>query len=460
MFIRKNTSVSSNINLIDLYKGDFSNFKSNYKVEYTLKKLHPHSFFLFNSEPLLIFFDYSEQINREKREKLSKDVWNFNKSALVFVNTPKELTIYNGFKYNKSGLLEVLETIKDITEYPKLEQYSYWKIVTSELWNAKDEKFKKNTRVDKKLLDNIKTARKLLIDKEYTENPLYEKHANRIIGRLIFIRYLIDRNVKFDYQGKGKELLTKDNLPKLILQRDNLFNFFEYLLKTFNGKILPLNGEKNAIHQNHLIILSDLFAGNEIKARQPSFFNIFDFDFIPVELISNIYETFLSETQDADKAFYTPPFLVDYVLSQTVKPFINEHEKAEKISCKIVDLTCGSGIFLCETLRSIINRYIELTNPDRSSIEFKKKIKQLLEENIYGNDTNQEAIEIAKFSLFITLLDYFENPKDIAGFEFPDISNNFYNYDVFDTNLYKEEKDSNIKLDDIFGENKKIEPDF
>ncbi len=411
--------------------------------------MQPHSFFLFNSEPLLIFFDYNKQINGNLRNKLSKDVWNFNKSALVFVNTPKELTIYNGFKYNKSGLLDVLDTIKGVPDYPKLEQYSYWKIVTAELWNAKDEKFKKHTRVDKKLLDNIKTARKLLIDKEYIKNPLYEKHANRIIGRLIFIRYLIDRGVNFDYEGKGKELLTKDELPKLILQKDNLFDFFEYLLKTFNGKILPLNGERNAVQQNHLIILSELFAGNEIKARQPSFFNVFDFDFIPVELISNIYETFLSETQDTDKAFYTPPFLVDYILSQTVKSFIEKQEEPDKISCKIVDLTCGSGIFLCESLRSIINRYIKLTNPDRSSIDFKEKIKQLLAENIYGNDTNKEAIEIAKFSLFITLLDYFENPKDIAGFEFPDISDNFYNYDVFDKDL-----------DSIFGEDKKNEPDF
>ena len=324
LFTKNKTSKKiSNPTIFDLYSGKVSDYKPNHKAEYSLIKLEPHSFFLFNNEPLLLFFD-----NPVDLHKLSKDVWNFNKSALIFVNTPAELKIYNGFKYEKNtGLLDVLETINNVTEISKLENYSYWKIVTAELWNTKDNEFKNNTRVDKKLLDNIKTARNILIgnDKnEKIENPLQEKHANRIIGRLIFIRYLIDRNVKFDYKTAGSELLTKEKLPELILQKENLFNFFEYLLDKFNGKILPLNGEKDAVKQIHLNILSRLFAGDNIKDRQRSLFNIFDFDFIPIELISNIYETFLSDIQDRDKAFYTPPFLVDYVLSQTVKPHLEK----------------------------------------------------------------------------------------------------------------------------------------
>ena len=57
--------------------------------------------------------------------------------------------------------------------------------------------------------------------------------------------------------------------------------------------------------------------------------------------------------------------------------------------------------FYVKLLRSIINRYIELAKPDTSLKEFKEKIKQLLAENIFGNDLNQEAIEIAKFSFVL-----------------------------------------------------------
>jgi len=449
LFIRKIKSHNISFQIQELYDGNFCVYKSNYKVEYVLKKLQPHSFFLFNNEPLLLFFDFSENIDIEINKQLSRDIWNFNKSALIFVNTPTELNIYNGFRYEKSGLLQLLDIVKTLKDEHKLNSYSYWKIVTSELWNIKDEEFKKKCRVDVKLLENIKSTREILIDQNREQKALSEKHANRVIGRLIFVRYLIDRNVNLDYNGEGKELLTKDGLPQLILQKKKLYDFFEYLLKRFQGNILPLNGEYDAILEHHLYILSSLFAGDEIKSNQRSLFNIFDFDFIPIELISNIYETFLGEKQENEKAFYTPPFLVDYVLEQTVKQYVSLQNDSTKISCITVDFTCGSGIFLCETLRTLINKYIELEKPDKSSIEFKNRIKELVKKNIFGNDVNQEAIEIAKFSLFITLLDYFENPKDIEGFEFPEISANFYNYDVFD-----------YSLDKIFGKNSPIQIDF
>jgi hypothetical protein len=461
----KNPKVESDT-FSDLYSGNFLNYKSNFKVEYSLKKLKPDAIFIFNNEPLILFFDFDDKLNKDQLKAISKNIWNFNKSAIIFINTTTELTIYNGFKYNKSGLLEILETLTSL-QNSNIENYSYWKIVSSELW-IESEKFSNKNRVDKKLLDNIKSARNELVgNKDQKDNPnnLDKKHANRIIARLIFIRYLIDRNVNFDFTSINNEMITKNELPNLIKKKELLYKLFEDISEKFNGELLPINGEKDSIKEEHLSILSNLFAGESINKRQMSLFNVFDFDYIPIELISNIYETFLGEQQDTEKAFYTPPFLVDYVLEQTVKPFIDNIYNPEELICKTVDFTCGSGIFLCETLRIIINKYIELSKPDRSSIEFKEKIKKLLTDNIFGNDVNQEAIEIAKFSLFITLLDYFEDPKDIENFQFPPVNGNFYNLDVFFKGSYEENKEKNefiikLELNDIFGKNKLIEPDF
>lgn len=459
LFIKKQFE-SDNSSIQELFEGEFAHYKANYKIEYALKKLNPHSFFLFNNEPLLLFFDFST--TQEDISELSKKLWNFNKSVLIFINQPTELTIYNGFQLDKkSNLLEVLETITNIQETEKFEQFSYWKIVSAELWNEREAEFNKTQRVDTKLLENIRASREILIDPK-NENPLPAEYANNMIARLIFARYLIDRKVSFsNYKKEGKELLNKTDLPNLILQKEQLFDFFEYLLNEFNGDILPLKEEKASITKHHLSVLSDLFAGNRIKTKQGSLFNIFDFDFIPIELVSNIYETFLGKKQKSDKAFYTPSFLVDYILEETVKPFIRKQTNADTLSCKVSDFTCGSGIFLCETLRTIIDKYIQLAQPDKSSEEFKEKIKQLLVDNIFGNDINQEATEIAKFSLFITLLDYLDKPTDIESFTFPDVSNNFYNQDVFATALklnptYKFESE----LDNIFGKGKKVELDF
>jgi len=98
LFIRKDELISPKKSIKQFYDGDFSNYKLSFKVEYSLKKLNPHSFFIFNSEPLLIFFDHSNNISSRQRKQLSKDIWNFNKSALIFVNEPSELNIYNGRK--------------------------------------------------------------------------------------------------------------------------------------------------------------------------------------------------------------------------------------------------------------------------------------------------------------------------------------------------------------------------
>jgi len=458
LFIRKNTK-TKDATFTDIYIGDYKNFKTDIKIESAIKKLNPHSFFVFNNQPLLLFYDSRDlQITKQQ---LSAKIWNFNKSALAFVNFEAELVIYNGFKFDKkSNLLAVLHTLKKIKDLP--EDYSYWKIVTAELWNSYDEKFKNKTRVDSILLENIKASREILIgtDKQVKiQHVLKPEYANRIIARLIFVRYLIDRKINLDYTGLGFELLAKDDFPKLIRQKDALFEFFDYLTKRFKGNLLPINGERDEIKQIHLDYLSRLFAGDKIKSGQLSLFNVFDFDFIPIELISNIYETFLGEKQDADKAFYTPPFLVDYVLEQTVKPHVETIDRTELLSCKTVDFTCGSGIFLCETLRSIINRYIELETPKQDTGEFKKKLNLLLTDNIFGNDVNKEATEIAKLSLFITLLDYFEDPKDIEGFEFPDVSDNFFNEDVFKTDL---DTNNNFvsRLDNAFGTGKIVKPDF
>ena len=126
-----------------------------------------------------------------------------------------------------------------------------------------------------------------------------------------------------------------------------------------------------------------MFMGDRVKGYsvQPSMFNVYDFEIIPVELISNIYESFLGNTafsngkmitelskQKEVKAYYTPPFLVDYVLSQTIQPFI---EKQEETSCKVLDPSCGSGIFLVESLRRIIDKEIFVRSKENN---YKKTI--------------------------------------------------------------------------------------
>lgn len=89
------------------------------------------------------------------------------------------------------------------------------------------------------------------------------------------------------------------------------------------------------------MLYSFLTAKEEMKTGQLCLFPFYDFNIIPIELISNIYEILLGkEKQDRDKAFYTPEYLVDYIVNRTVgRCLFNENE------CKVLDPSCGSGIF-------------------------------------------------------------------------------------------------------------------
>ena len=114
-------------------------------------------------------------------------------------------------------------------------------------------------------------------------------------------------------------------------------------------------------------------------------------------------------------------FLVDYIISKTIGKYFDENRK--EYNCKILDPACGSGIFLVEALRRMIERYrdINKTNPV-STNDFKEVLKRLAEENIFGIDQDKEgnAINVAIFSVYLALLDY-QEPKEIENFKFPEL---------------------------------------
>src|SRR5690606_25597195 len=125
-----------------------------------------------------------------------------------------------------------------------------------------------------------------------------------------------------------------------------------------------------------------------------------------------------------------PLFLVDYILSETVEKKFRNQPKSH--DCKVLDPSCGSGIFLVETLRKIIEQF-QLNNPTylNHPDQYKKQLKQLASDNIFGIDKDQSAVNVAIFSIYLTLLDY-QEPSDIESFKFPLLYNrNFFSEDFF-----------------------------
>ncbi|MCH7400413.1 Eco57I restriction-modification methylase domain-containing protein [Belliella kenyensis] len=411
------------------------------------RKIEPDAFFCFDNKPMILFFE-----NRENKSELHEAIWNFNECPIAIIVDKGTVEIFNGFNFLKEN-----KSLEKLGEIDKLNDFTYFELVTGKTWEQYKEHLDYKNRVDYHLLQNIKAAREILV----AGNEQRAKLVNAILGKVIFVRYLIDRKVKMKFDGK---LRTWSN-PEFCELLDNpqkVQAFFEYLEdkdKGFNGDLFPLSqSEYNQISKNDYQILKRLLLGDDIAKNQPSLFELYDFSIIPIEFISNVYELFIGQdNQKKEGAYYTPLFLVDYILKETVEKHLSDTRKLdvqinEILSkqlgnysyCKVLDPACGSGIFLVETLRKIIEKYIDDTGIDTKSPKFKTAIKNLAKENIYGIDKDLSAVQVAIFSIYLTLLDYLEPAAIEDAFKFPHLLNtNFFEADFFDENaefniLFKE----------------------
>jgi len=402
-------------------------------------RIRPDAFFCFDNKPMILFFN---KPNYE--DELHQAIWNFNECPIAIIIRDNIVEIFNGFNYLKNERI-----LQKLGGDDKLKNFTYFKLVTGKTWEEYEKELNYKNRVDYHLLDNIKTARKVLVE----QHKLDSKIANAIIGKSIFVRYLIDRKVKMKFDDKLRKW-TNEQFCELLDKPNKIKQFFDYLEdkdKGFNGDLFPLtNDEYKKVSKDDYEIIRRLLKGETIEEKQLSLFEFYDFSIIPIEFISNVYELFIGENnQKKEGAYYTPLFLVDYILKETVEKHLNQGDSSFK--CKVLDPACGSGIFLVETLRKIIEKYIVETRIDIKSEKFKTALKRLVKENIYGIDKDESAMQVAIFSVYLTLLDYLE-PPSIETFTFPElIDTNFFNVDYFDESSSFNKYLKELRFDFILG---------
>lgn len=406
------------------------------------RRIKPTAFFCFDNKPMILFFD-----NPANKADLHEAIWNFNECPIAIIIENDVVEIFNGFNYLKDK-----KSLEKLGENDKLNDFSYFKLVTGRTWEQYKEHLDYKNRVDYHLLQNIKSARQILVG----DNEKRAKLVNAILGKVIFVRYLIDRKVKMKFDGKLRTW-TNAEFCELLDNPQQIQRFFEYLEdkeKGFNGDLFPLSaGEYRQVRKSDYQVLKRLLLGHDIAANQPSLFELYDFSIIPIEFISNVYELFIGQdNQKKEGAYYTPLFLVDYILKETVEKKLSNPDSG--YNCKVFDPACGSGIFLVETLRKIIEKYVADTriDPKEEKNKFIKAIKNLVKENIYGIDKDESAVQVAIFSIYLTLLDYLEPAAIEDAFKFPLLLNtNFFHADFFDESKKFNTLLKEIEFDYILG---------
>ncbi len=388
------------------YLGNINNGPFSFHTKKVLFELQPFAVYCIDDKPFVIFFEVSDS---SIIKELNKKIWNAQ-IPIAFFCTETSVEIFNGtsLDLNEFVLIKIHE--QSLLECSELSPFSYWEVTDPRFWNKYSTQYSSAT-LNELLLQNI----------EAITNQLKEVYnlsfATKLILRLIFIRFLIDRGVDLGYKNFSNNVYQSQvEFLNVVESKDQLYKLFSHLKNKFNGNLFDLGNEiqdKNLTPDVFNLLARFLSGKERLDNGQLALFSMYDFNIIPVELISNIYEIMLGkEAQKQDKAFYTPHYLVDYIIKQTIVPYMKNHERF-----KVLDPACGSGIFLVECYRQLIETKLRHENSVTDEI-----LIDTLKENIYGIDLNESAIDITIFSLYLTVLDY-KDPKTLVKFKLPDLKN-------------------------------------
>lgn len=144
----------------------------------------------------------------------------------------------------------------------------------------------------------------------------------------------------------------------------------------------------------------------------------YDFKVMPADILGAVYENYLGykleQSKKGSKAgkdakkrkehgiYYTPEFIVDYIVKNSVWPVLENCRTIDDLmQIRILDPACGSGSFLIKAVNAVYQRYYELGY--RNSPTYLKL--QIITQNIYGVDLDQQAVEIARLNLLVNAVD-------------------------------------------------------
>ncbi len=323
-------------------------------------------------------------------------------------------------------------------------------------------KGKKGTQeVDDAFLEEIEAWRETLaknIALRNKEKNLTEEQINfavqMTIDRIIFLRIAEERGME-----KDRRLFEQTESANVY---QNLRKLFEQADARYNSGLFHFKREKDRENPDTLtptLDIDDKVLKDIIKdLYYPS---PYAFNYIPADILGSVYERFLGkvirltadrnakvdekpEVRKAGGVYYTPTYIVDYIVKNTVGKLLEGKTPEEVSRIKIVDPACGSGSFLLGAYQFLLDWHLDRYANHDLEKSLKKKIlltadnktyrlslnekKRILLNNLHGVDIDPQAVEVTKLSLLLKVV---EDPGQLTMFEeghiLPNLNKNIKN---------------------------------
>jgi adenine-specific DNA-methyltransferase len=252
----------------------------------------------------------------------------------------------------------------------------------------------------------------------------------QFINRLVFIRYAEDRGIEenklraalHQWRSGGRE-------GDLI---DRIRDIFRNFASVYDSDLFPL-----------LDAWDSVFVESDTLERiidglyeRPTRLAGYDFAAIDADVLGAVYEQYLGYVaqvaqeqakREAAQArllgfeqpvfeleakrlkrkqqgiYYTPKFVVDYIVRETVGRFLKERSHNEIVNIKILDPACGSGSFLIRAYDELLNYHAYQKGKVSADLDQWER-RRILTGNIFGVDLDRQAVEIARLNLLLRSL--------------------------------------------------------
>lgn len=362
----------------------------------------------------------------------------------AFISNFEEFAIYDCTYTPEQGqapnIGRLYFTINDyVDNFELLDEHLFkeniYKGKLNEIYSAtlRDNRYLEKISPDLKFAQQLSDFRLLLAGDILKNNAAYIQNNSAnlsyivqvIINRILFIRVCEARKV----EEEGLLITYKENGFWDTFKNSSYFEFYEH----YDG---PLFERINTIHD--LTISNEVFDTLLQHLYYPSPYR---FDVIPTKLLSDIYEIFLSkkliieneEAKDEIKSEYlktrgavsTPQYIVQEIIKRTIpKRKLLDEGIENLLSNRILDIACGSGVFAIEAYDYLEDIFKELfiSSPNPAFTQYfiqtdsniflnLKGKKAILDNCIFGVDIDAEAVEVAKMSLSLKIIDSSDFPE-------------------------------------------------
>ena len=385
-------------------------------IRTALRDLGADSVFCVQDVPTAVFFA-AEGATPADIAPLHSSLWNQGLASVLAVVCGEEVRIYSlaavpqgrhGGRLDDDCLIEVLRKVADAAKVRSLIQG----MESGRYWQEHGDRFRPEQRVDGTLLRNLKES-----DRRLRQLGLAPEAAQALLMQTMFIAYLEDRGIideSYIKDAAGEVYSTFGDILRTG-RTTAFYALFRRLRRHFNGDVFikpcSFSAAGPRLRRDHLPILARFRSGMVEMGEdvdQGLLFWAYDFELIPVELVSAVYDQFLSAPNRAPKGqFHTPMHLATSVVSQ-VWDDPQLLTKRTKERGQFLDPACGSGIFLACIFKRLCEHWRGSKGTEK--IRWPRLLAFLAQ--LTGLDIDPSAVRVAIFSLHIALLEEV-TPPDI-----------------------------------------------